>query len=575
LLRDEYLPQEQADAAEAVAWLAAQPWCNGAVGMRGVSWGGFITLQTAALAPPALKAIMPMCCSDRRYTDDAHYVGSGFALTGLKWATSFKSVMAGPPDPETFGPGWEAAWMERLEAAPPIAAQWLSHQREDQYWRQGSVVFNPGAIRCPVYLVGGWVDPYNEAIPRLLETLEVPTKALIGPWTHGYPQPAAPGPGLDWIDEEARWWLHWLAGEVTGVMDGPRVWAFLAEQSAAQAAPGPMTGRWVAEANWPPRTTELSFGLAPGRLTEGAGEAALAELDGGGVVGLQTPEWVPFAPPQYPQEQSPDDEQALTFDSQPLDAAIDLLGAPVVRLRIAANAAVAKIAVRLTEVTPDGGSWLVSQGVVNLTHREGHAAPEPLAPGQFYDIELPLYLTGRRLRAGSRLRLALSESLWPLLWPSPTAVRLQFDLGATSLRLPQRVPSGPEPPFPIPILAPSPGAGRGDPEIRRDVTADGQVEFDEYWPLSAGHIRATGTTIERTGPNIEARLMPGDPNSGRWRVWQKVRYTRGDWDCQVESAVELTSTAADFEVRERLTARRSKRVVFEREDRTTVPRDLM
>ncbi len=575
LLLDEYLSQEQDDAAAVIAWLAAQDWCNGAVGMRGVSWGGFITLQTAALAPPALKAIMPMCCSDRRYTDDAHYIGGAFALTGLKWATSFKSVMAGPPDPEVFGPDWEAAWMARLEAAPPIAAQWLSHQREDDFWRQGSVGFDPGAIRCPVYLVGGWVDPYNEAIPRLLESLEVPSKALIGPWTHGYPQPAAPGPGLEWIYEEARWWLHWLAGEATGVMDGPRVWAFLPEAAPIEVAPDPLPGRWLAEPRWPPPTTELAFGLARGRLTEGAGEAVLAELDGEAVVGLQTPEWVPFAAPQYPQEQSADDEQALTFDSQPLEAPIDLLGSPMIRLRIAASDAVAKIAARLTEVTPDGRSWLVSYGVLNLTHRVGHAAPEALIPERFYDIELPLYLVGRRLRAGSRVRLGLSESLWPLMWPSPTAVKLQVDLGAASLRLPLRDPSDPEPPFPIPIVTPPLGAGRGDPEIRRDVAADGRAQFDEHWPPSEGRISATGTTIERSGANVEARLTPGDPNSGRWRVWQSVRYRRGDWDCQVESEVELTSTVTDFEVRERLTARREERVVFDREDRTVIPRDLM
>ena len=575
LLLDEYLPQEQADAAEAIAWLAAQPWCNGCVGMRGVSWGGFITLQTAAQAPPALKAIMPMCCSDRRYTDDAHFVGGAFALTGLKWANSFKSVMAGPPDPEVFGPGWEAAWMARLERAPPIAAQWLSHQREDDYWRQGSIGFDPGAIRCPVYLVGGWVDPYNEAIPRLLESLEVPTKALIGPWTHGYPQPAAPGPGLDWIVEEVRWWRHWLAGEATGAMDGPRVWAFLPEAAPAEVSPGPLPGRWVAEASWPPGTTELAFSLAPGRLTDGPCDTVRAELKSDALVGLATPEWVPFAAPQYPQEQSPDDSQALTFDSEPLNAPIDLLGSPRVRLRIAASAAVAKIAARLTEVTPDGRSWLISYGALNLTHRNGHAEAEPLEPGQFYDVDLPLYLTGRRLRAGSRVRLALSESLWPLLWPSPTPVTLQIDLGASSLRLPRRASAESEPALPIPIVTPSPGAGRGDPEIRRMVAADGRVEFDERWPPSQGRIAATGTTIERSGADVEARLTPGGLNSGRWRVWQSVRFLRGDWDCQVECEVELASTVTDFEVRERVTARRGESVVFERKDRTTIPRDLM
>jgi hypothetical protein len=137
LLADEYLPLEQADAVRVIAWLAAQSWCNGAVGMRGVSWGGFATLQAAALAPPALKAFMPMCASDRRFTDDAHFVGGAFALTGVKWATAFKTVMAGPPDQAIWGDDWADEWRRRLEAAPPIAAQWLARQREDALWRQG------------------------------------------------------------------------------------------------------------------------------------------------------------------------------------------------------------------------------------------------------------------------------------------------------------------------------------------------------------------------------------------------------------------------------------------------------
>ncbi len=574
LLLDEYLPQEQADAAEAIAWLAAQPWCNGQVGMRGVSWGGFITMQTAALAPPALKAIMPMCCSDRRYTDDAHYVGGSFALTGLKWATSFKAVMAAPPDPEIFGPDWEAAWIARLDAAPAIAPLWLGHQREDDYWRQGSVGFAPAAIRCPTYLVGGWVDPYNEAIPRLLAGLTVPTKAVIGPWSHGYPAPAAPGPGLDWIFEEVRWWRHWLAGEATGVMDGPRIWAFIPEQSPIEAAPGPLPGRWVGEAEWP--TAGLEFGLALGRLVDGPGEAALVGFDSANVVGLQTAEWVPFAPPEYPQEQSGDDARSLVFDTEPLPAALDILGSPLLRLRLAADAPVARLAARLTEVTPDGASWLVSYGVLNLTHRDSHAAPEPLEPGRIYDIELPFYVTARRLRPGSRVRLALSEGLWPLLWPSPTPVTLAVDLAASSLLLPVRAASGAEPDFPIPIPPPGrPSSGRGDPEIQRDVDADGWVRFEEVWPPSRTEIAETGTTLERSGPNVKLQMRLGEPDTCRWRASQTSSYARGDWSCQIESQVEVTANATTFEVRELIQAKRDGRVVFRREDITSVPRDLM
>jgi hypothetical protein len=564
LLADEYLPQEQADCADAIAWLAAQPWCNGNVGMRGVSWGGFITLQTAALAPPALKAIMPMCASDGRFTDDAHYIGGAFALTGLKWATSMKSVMAGPPDPAIFGDGWEAEWMKRLEAAPPIAARWLSHQRNDEYWRQGSVGLHPERITCPTYLVGGWADPYNNAIPRLLTALQVPAKAHIGPWQHGYPQPATPGPGLDWIVEETRWWRHWLAGEATGVMEGPRFWAHMPEASPAQS-PTNIPGRWIAEPAWPPATTPLTLRLAPGRLGDTAGDAVL-ELRSDALVGLQTPEWCPFAPPQFPQEQSPDDAGSLTFDTEPLTEPLELLGHPTLHVRLSASAPVAKLAARLTEVTPDGRSWLVTYGVLNLTHRDSHEAPEPLTPGVAYDIELSLYLTARHIAAGSRLRLALSESLWPLMWPSPEPVTLQLDLSATSLTLPVRAPAI-DPPFPISVLEAPAASARLDPEVRRDS----QGVFSEAW-LAGSATLDTGTTLERSGGQVDATF---DPDIGAWRVSQSTCYRRDDWDCAVEVEASLTSSAGEFRVQERLTAKRGDEVVFDREDAISIPRDLM
>jgi putative CocE/NonD family hydrolase len=577
LLPDEYLPLEQRDAVAAIAWLAAQPWCNGAVGMRGVSWGGFITLQVAAHAPPPLKAIMPMCASDRRYTDDAHYVGGAFALTGLKWATTFKAVMAGPPDPAIFGAEWERGWMQRLEAAPAIAALWLSHQREDDYWRQGSVAFDDGAIRCPTYLVGGWTDPYNEAIPRLLQHLTVPAKALIGPWGHGYPAPASPGPGLGWAFEEVRWWRQWLAGEETGIMRDPRVWAYMPEQSAIHAAPGPIPGRWVAAEGWPPATEALTFHLAAGRLDRARAEGVggLAELRSDAVVGLQTPEWVPFSPAQYPQEQSPDDGRSLIFESAPLEAPLEFLGSPVLRLRLASSAPVARLAARLTEVAPDGRSWPITYGVLNLTHRASHAEPRPMTPGVFEVIELSLYVTARRLAAGTRLRLALSEGLWPLLWPAPEPVALSLDLTDAALSLPVRADAAVGPAFPIPVASSAPSGGRGDPVMTRERSPDGWVRFEETCPTTLATIRETGTTVERCGVNVELKMRADDPNTCLWRASYAVRYARGDWDCQLKSEVEITSSATHFHVLERLEARRGAALVFEREHESDVPRDLM
>jgi hypothetical protein len=515
-----------------------------------------------------------MCASDRRYTDDAHYVGGAFALTGLKWATSFKAVMAGPPDPAVFGPGWEAEWMARLEAAPAIAAEWLRHQREDVYWRQGSVGFDPAAIRCPVYLVGGWIDPYNEMIPRLLERLRVPTKALIGPWQHGYPSPATPGPGLDWAFEEVRWWKQHLAGESTGIMHEPRVRTFLPEQSAIEAAPGEIAGRWVAEPAWPPATATRNLRLSDGRLGATAGQG-VAEHRDRGVVGLAAPEWVPFSAATYPREQSADDAGSMVFDSDPLGAPLDLLGTPVLSLRIAADRPVARLAARLCEVTPDGRSHLVTYGVLNLTHRDSHAEPTPLTPGWFYDVALPLYLTGRRLRAGSRLRLAISESLWPLLWPSPAPVTLSLDLAHAALELPVRPEPVAEAPMPISLAPGSPSSGRGDPSVVRQMADDGVARYEEIWPLADSTIGATGTRIERSGANVEASILPGNPESCRWRVWHTVRYARDDWDCTLEAEAELTSDVTTFHLVEKLTAKRGGAVVFEREHRSAIPRDLM
>ncbi|MES1150586.1 MAG: CocE/NonD family hydrolase, partial [Dongia sp.] len=139
LMRDEYLPQEQTDAVEAIAWLAAQPWCNGNVGMMGISWGGFNGLQVAARRPPALKAIITLCSTDDRYADDAHWMGGALVTNTMGWGSSFFQYLAQPPDPAIVGGKWRAMWRDRLEHLQLPIAEWLTHQSYDEYWRQGSV----------------------------------------------------------------------------------------------------------------------------------------------------------------------------------------------------------------------------------------------------------------------------------------------------------------------------------------------------------------------------------------------------------------------------------------------------
>src|SRR5271168_4878284 len=206
ILVDEYLDQELNDGVEVIGWLARQPWSNGNVGMRGASWGGINTLQIAAMSPPELKAIMPMGCCDIRFTDDAHYIGGALGLTNFQWGVQFKGVMSAPPDPDIVGPQWAEMWRRRVDATPAILAEWVSHQHYDAYWQRGSIAVDYKNIKCPVYVVDGWIDTYSNVIGRLLEHLTVPRKGLIGAWGHNYPDAVNPGPGLDWAYEEVRWW---------------------------------------------------------------------------------------------------------------------------------------------------------------------------------------------------------------------------------------------------------------------------------------------------------------------------------------------------------------------------------
>ncbi len=258
VLLDEYLPQEQEDAVEVLAWLAAQPWCTGATGMFGISWGGFNSLQVAARRPPSLKAIITHCSTDDRYADDVHYMGGCLlSLYMLSWASTMLAINAWPPDPAVVGESWRDLWLERLEGSPPFVEAWLSHQRRDAYWKQGSVCEDYSAIECAVYAVGGWADAYRNAIFRLLAGLPGPRKGLIGPWGHQYPEDGVPGPAIGFLQEAVRWWDHWLKGIDTGIMEEPMVRSWMQEWIPPAPFAAEWPGRWVGDPSWPsPHVTD-------------------------------------------------------------------------------------------------------------------------------------------------------------------------------------------------------------------------------------------------------------------------------------------------------------------------------
>jgi putative CocE/NonD family hydrolase len=578
VLLDEYLDQELNYGVEVIAWLARQPWSNGNVGMRGISWGGINTLQIAALGPPALKAIMPMCCTDTRYTDDAHYIGGALGLTDLQWGTQFKAVMATPPDPAIVGDRWREMWQQRLDSAPPILQQWLSHQRNDAFWQRGSVSRDYSTVKCPVYIVDGWVDTYVNTVSRVLANVTGPRKALIGPWAHDYPESGSPGPSLDWVFEEVRWWKDWLAGVSTGIMDEPMLRVYMPYATASQAYPADIPGRWIADSGWPPTgTTIQTWFLDDGRLSPKPGSQAVSVYVADKIVGLQKPEWLPFPPAGLPREQTPDDQHSLLFDTAPLESDLEILGHPVARIRVSANRPVAKLALRLCEVTSDGKSWLVTYGLLNLTHRDSDENPTPLTPGKTYDVRIDLSLIAHRFKRGSRIRLAVSESLWPLVWPSPEVVTLTLTHLASSLELPVR-PLAHDPAFPIPVIPTSPTdfAPRGAPQGGASPDANGWYEIRQDAPPFAFTVPDTGTTISGALALKERlRIRQGDNNSCTWEGERTSGLKRGDWNCTVFTSFRISSTPKNFFIEETLRALDGEKLIFERVNKSTVPRDLM
>ncbi len=397
VLTDEYSQAEQDDGLEVIAWIARQTWCSGAVGMMGISWGGFNALQIAALRPPALKAIITVCSTDDRYRDDVHFMGGALLNAKLGWASVFQLFMAHPPDPALVGERWRDIWLRRLKETPLFLANWLRHQRRDAYWKHGSINQHYAAIACPVLAVGGWTDAYTNAIPRLLTHLSVPRQGLIGPWAHRYPHIALPGPPIGFLKEALRWWDHRLKGIENGVMAQPMLRAWMME--SVRPAPWHLErpGRWIAEPDWPAATNPRRLFLTGAGLRDAHADDTAVSVQTPQSLGAASGSWCPFGMgPDDAGDQREDDARSIVFDTPPLDQAIEILGAPTVELEIAVDRPQANLIVRLCDVHPDGASLRVSYGVLNLTHRDSDELPAPLLPGQRTRIRIRLNDCGFR-----------------------------------------------------------------------------------------------------------------------------------------------------------------------------------
>jgi hypothetical protein len=599
IAEDEYTEREILDNLAVIDWLATRPWSSGAVGMFGISWGGFSALQAAMRRPPALRAIVPACFSHDRYHVDVHWWG-GTRLIGesVYWPVEMVAENALPPDPERFGPGWREEWLRRLDAPPQWPLASLRHQRRDAHWRHGSVIEDWGSIEAAVLALGGLSDWYRDSVLAVVANVRAPRRGILGPWGHAWPHDGAPGPTIDGVGLMTRWWDRWLKGEPNGIDEGPALTVFAVEPGAgeafpATAAPAELPGRWWAIRRWPPvlriappPPLHLAGDGAAGRGTLGPRDAPAGQAPdtwSGGPAGAMAAPFTctGYLPQGGPLDQRPDDAQSLVYTGDPLAEPVLIAGHPAVDLWVAADRPVAQVAVRLEVVAPDGTSALLARGLLNLTRRDSFAEPAPVVPGEPLTVTVPLTVTGARVPAGHRLRVAVAGSAFPVAWPPPAPATLTVFHDAerpSRLRLP--TPAGWAP------ATEELGTGAADPGSAEHLAGEPSA-----WRIERDELAATTTLVselgsgrrfpERGGLVFVAeerfRIAAGDDwahASAEGRAVYRLTWPGGP-AVTAEGRLLVASDAEELTVTIDLVATEDGEVVFERAWHERIVRDLV
>ncbi|SLN40841.1 Cocaine esterase [Roseovarius albus] len=435
LYDDEYSEQELSDGVEVINWIASQSWCNGSVGIQGISWGGFNGVQLAARAPEALKAVISIGTSVDRYNDDIHYKGGIQLGENIGWAATAMSWLSMPPDAALLGQGKaRELWLQQLENTPFLAERWMRHADRDGYWKHGSICETFDDLKAAVLVIGGQHDGYRNAILGMVENLKCPVQGIMGPWSHKYPHISTIEPSIDYQNLALRWWDKWLKNIGNGAENDPSYRAYVMDSVAPDPSLAERPGDWFAVQDWN-LTPKKNAVFALGRNTLGRGEAFEIKVNTDISCGRASGEFFPFGfgPGELPDDQRMDDELSACFDSESLNEEQIIIGSPMVTLRLSSDKPRGQVVARLCDVRPDGSSMLISLGMLDLRNFESFEAKQTLNPGQEIDVNLSLDQTAYRVPKGHKLRLAISGSYWPFAWPEGDSFTLTLTEGSLTL----------------------------------------------------------------------------------------------------------------------------------------------
>lgn len=575
IMLDEYTSQELNDAVEVINWLAKQPWCSGTVGMMGISWGGFNSLQVAALQPKPLKAIITLCSTVDRYADDIHYKGGCLLNENLGWGSTMWAYSSRPPDPALVGQAWRKMWQERLEAEPFLPIGWLKHQRRDNYWKHGSVCEDFSKIKAATLAIGGWGDGYKNTVSHLVENLSCPVKGIVGPWIHKYPHFAVPGPRIDFLHEALRWWDRWLKNEKTNVENDPAYTVYLMDGVEPKSSYDYRKGQWVSFDQWPAqlpiKTLNLNkdFGLRKQKenVRKIISSPQTCGLDGGEYCAI----WLG---PDLPGDQRIDDVNSATFTTEELTKQIDIVGAPRVKLKLRPTTSTAQISVRLNHIHPTGASTRITYGVFNLGYVDGFDNPRKLRKGETISIEFNLDQIAYSVSKGHKIRLSISNAYWPLLWPTPEKGAIEVIAGSIDIpfikdglyNFRQFLPEKADEPWKTKTIRKATNTRKvirniGSDEVTVEIVDDFGSVRDLTHDLEIGSIAREWWTIQ-----------PDDPLSANGRTHWTEERSRGEWKTRTETFATMSSDAENFYIHAKLEAYENEKLFFEKEISETINR---
>ncbi len=584
---DEYTRQEHLDTAAVIAWMAAQPWCNGNVGMYGVSYSAFNSLQVAyELKPPALKTIVAMAGTDKRYTDDIHYPGGCMLMVDNSWSLGMLVMNTMPGAPEYLLD--DQAARDRWETAPWLF-NFLRNQRDGEYWDYGSLYTDYSRLEIPTYLVGGYLDIYQNQVMRIMRnSTKAMTMGLLGPWHHWLD---TPGPVVDLQGIQNRWFDHWLNGNDTGMLEEPRATFYMPRwRRQSFRFTDPVPGEWRYLDDWPdsafapPDTRYLVSASASAPAAPDANAAAnlpsgqngsLSSRPGAGTV--QTLEYRPgtgghdqsFGPTgaegYYGIDRRDQDVWGLSFDSDVLSEPLEILGFARAKLFVSVSAPIANFIVRICDLAPDGTSYLITRAYLNGTHRNSSRAPEPMQPGTIYELDLEAMCTAYRFEPGHRIRINISNADFPVLWPSPEPFTMQLHTG------------GAYPSFvALPTLGDVDYCDGNVPMGEPLPDSSEQVDEDTSWyelrkDLERG--RTTALFNLPLGGKLTCQVDDNQPGQASMQIdTRRIEEGHGR-TIETHSLGSLTSTATDFIVDITITLKEGDRPVRTQRWRETIPRD--